>query len=196
MDVRRRGRVVNYFVSESRAYFGDERKFWLETSVRVDASFGYKNFAAEVSILGLKTTGGDPFGTGTAAAGAPTETRAAGTFPVFHLDKANVRLSNVGSLSLKLTVGRQHIQIGSQFLVGDGVYDGYSPTARQAVYSNPRRGFDAVRAEWDYRGVRFDAFAFRVDRTWDAGGGRDGVFGGLEVSRTSDATEGTYAAGV
>src|SRR5260221_10752122 len=39
----------------------------------------------------------------------------------------------------------------------------------------------------------FDSFIYRVDPTWDGGGRRDGLMGGLDVSRTFKQTKGTYA---
>ena len=190
------GEIVNYFVAESRAYFGERERHWLETSAALTAKLSYKKFTAEVSGIGVKTTGLDAFGTGTRPAGSPPGTPAPGTFPDFYVDKAYVQLDGIAGLPLKATLGRQHIQLGSQFLVGDGVYDGFAPNARQAVYHNPRRGFDALRVEWDVKGTHFDSFVFRVHPTWDGGGGRDGLFGGLDVSRKFARTGGTYAAGL
>jgi hypothetical protein len=187
------GEFNNYFISESHALFGSERRSWLETSASLTGRFSYKKIAIEVSGLGIKTTGQDPFGTGSAPPDAQT---GPGTFPVFRLEKAYIQISNIGGSSLKATFGRQPITIGSQFLVGDGVYDGYAPNARQAVYHNPRRSFDAVRVEWDFKRVHFDSFLFRVDPTWDAAGGHDGLFGGLDVSRTFEKNKATYAAGL
>jgi hypothetical protein len=187
------GELNNYFISQSHALFGNDRKSWLETSASLTGRFSYKHVAVEVSGLGVKTTGRDPFGTGTAA---PGSLDAPGTFPNFRLEKAFVEFSQIGGSSLKLTVGRQFIAIGSQFLVGDGVYDGFAPNARQAVYHNPRKSFDAVRAEWDLKKIHFDSFVFRVDPSWDAAGGHDGLFGGVDVSRNFDKNKATYAAGL
>jgi hypothetical protein len=187
------GELNNYFISQSHAMFGDERKAWLETSASLTGRFSYKHMAVEVSGLGVKTTGRDPFGTGTAA---PGSLDAPGTFPNFRLEKAFVEFSQIGGSSLKVTVGRQPIAIGSQFLVGDGVYDGFAPDARQAVYHNPRKSFDAVRAEWDLKKIHCDSFVFRVHPSWDAAGGHDGLFGGVDISRSFEKTKATYAAGL
>jgi hypothetical protein len=185
------GELNNYLISQSHAMFGEEGKSWLETSASLTGRFSYKKMAIEVSGLGVKTTGPDSFGTGTSA---PGSLDAPGTFPNFGLEKAFVQFSEIGGSSLKLTLGRQPIAIGSQFLIGDGVYDGFAPNARQAVYHNPRKSFDAVRAEWDIKQTHFYSFIYRVDPTWDGGGGRDGLLGGLDVSRTFTQTHGTYAA--
>lgn len=190
------GELTNYFISQSNPFFDEKSKNWLETSLRLDGIFNYKNFTAGISGIGIKTTGQDAFGTGTIPADSPIGTRAVGTFPVFYLDKAYIQLDNIGGLPLKATLGRQHITIGSQFLIGDGVYDGFSAQTRQGVFHSPRKGFDALRVEWDAKKTHFDSFIYKVDPTWDGGGGRDGLFGGVDVSRTFERTKGTYAAGI
>ena len=190
------GEVTNYFISESHAFFGDSSRHWLETSLRLDGTVKYKNFTAGISGLGVKTTGRDAFGTGTLSPGSPAGTNRPSALPSFYLDKAYVQLDRIGGLPVKATLGRQHITIGSQFLIGDGVYDGFSTKTRQGVFHNPRKGFDALRVEWDVKKTHFDSFIYRVDPTWDGGGGRDGLLGGLDVSRTFEQTGGTYAAGL
>ena len=190
------GEITNYVISESHSFFGDESRQWLETSVRLDGTMKYKNFSAGVSGLGIKTTGRDAFGTGTLSPFAPAGTNPPSAAPSFDLDKAYIELDRIGGLPLKATLGRQHIQIGTQFLFGDGVYDGFSTKTRQGVFHNPRKGFDALRVEWDVNKTHFDSFVYRVDPTWDGGGGRDGLLGGLDVSHTFGQTKGTYGAGL
>lgn len=190
------GEITNYFISESHAFFGDRARHWLETSLRLDGTVKYKNFTAGISGLAVKTTGQDAFGTGTLPPGTPASTNRPSAAPSFHLDKAYVQLDRIGGLPLKATLGRQHITVGSQFLIGDGVYDGFSTKTRQGVFHNPRKGFDALRVEWDVKKTHFDSFIYRVDPTWDGGGARDGLLGGLDVSRTFTQTGGTYAAGL
>ncbi len=190
------GEVTNYFISESSAFFGDDARYWLETSLRLDGTVSYKNFSAGLSGLAVKTTGQDAYGTGTLSPVAPAGTNPPSALPSFYLDKAYVQLERIGGLPVKATLGRQHITIGSQFLIGDGVYDGFSTKTRQGVFHNPRKGFDALRVEWDVKKTHFDSFIYRVDPTWDGGGGRDGLLGGLDVSRTFEQTGGAYAAGL
>lgn len=187
------GELNNYFISQSHALFGDERRSWLETSASLTSRISYKNMAVEVTGLGVKTTGRDPFGTGTAPPGSLEKP---GAFPNVRLEKAFIEFSQIGGSSVKATVGRQPIVIGSQFLIGDGVYDGFAPNARQGVYHSPRKSFDAVRVEWDLQKVHFDSFVFRVHPTWDAAGGKDGVFGGVNVSRGFAKNKAIYAAGL
>jgi hypothetical protein len=190
------GELTNYFISESSAFFSDRRRHWLETSLRLDGTVNHKNFTAGISALAIKTTGQDSYGTGTSPAGSPPGTKTPSAFPSFYLDQAYVQLDRIGGLPLKATLGRQHITIGSQFLIGDGVYDGFSTKTRQGVFHSPRKGFDALRVEWDVKKTHFDSFIYRVDPTWDGGGGRDGFLGGLDVSHTFEQTKGTYAAGL
>lgn len=190
------GEFTNYFISESSAFFSDRGRHWLETSLRLDGTVRYKNFTAGLSGIGIKTSGEDAFGTGTIPAGAPPGSKTPSKFPSFYLDQAYIQLDRIGGLPLKATLGRQHITIGSQFLIGDGVYDGFSTKTRQGVFHSPRKGFDALRVEWDMKKTHFDSFIYRVDPTWDGGGGRDGFLGGLDVSHTFEQTKGTYAAGL
>lgn len=190
------GELTNYFISESNPFFGKSNKSWIETSLRVDGTISFKNFTAGASGIGIKTIGHDPFGTGTIPSGVQSETNPPDKFPSFYLDKAYIQLDRIGGLPLKATLGRQHIIIGSQFLIGDGVYDGFSVKTRQGVYHSPRKGFDALRIEWNIKKTRFDSFIYKVDPTWDGGGGGDGLFGGVDVSHTFEKTKGTYAAGI
>jgi hypothetical protein len=188
------GELTNYFISESRAFYSDHGRHWLETSLRLDGTLRYKNFTAGLSGLGIKTSGQDAFGTGTIPAGSPPGTKTPSPLPSFYLDQAYIQLDHIGGLPLKATLGRQNITIGSQFLIGDGVYDGFSTKTQQGVFHNPRKGFDALRVEWDVKKTHFDSFIYRVDPTWDGGGRRDGLLGGLDVSHTFARTKGTYAA--
>jgi hypothetical protein len=190
------GEITNYVLSESRAFFGARARHWLETSLRLDGTARYKNFTAGISGLAVKTTGQDAFGTGTLAPGTPAGTNRPSALPNFYLDKAYIQLDRIGGLPVKATLGRQHITIGSQFLIGDGVYDGFSTKTRQGVFHSPRKGFDALRVEWDVKQTHFDSFIYRVDPTWDGGGERNGLLGGLDVSHTFTQTRGTYAVGL
>lgn len=190
------GELTDYFISESSAFFSDHRRHWLETSLRLDGTVNHKNFTAGITALAIKTTGQDSYGTGTTPAGSAAGTKAPNAFPSFYLDRAYVQLDRIGGLPLKATLGRQYITIGSQFLIGDGVYDGFSTKTRQGVFHNPRKGFDALRVEWDVKKTHFDSFIYRVDPTWDGGGARNGFLGGLDVSHTFEQTKGTYAAGL
>jgi hypothetical protein len=43
------GELTNYFISQSNPFFGEQEKNWLETSLRLDGTFNYKNFTAGIS---------------------------------------------------------------------------------------------------------------------------------------------------
>ena len=190
------GELTNYFISESSAFYSAHERHWLETSLRLDGTLRYKNFTAGLSGIGIKTSGQDAFGTGTLPPGPPAGTNRPSALPNFYLDQAYIQLDRIGGLPLKATLGRQQITIGSQFLIGDGVYDGFSTKTQQGVFHSPRKGFDALRVEWDLKKTHFDSFVYRVDPTWDGGGRRDGLLGGVDISRTFPQTKGTYAAGL
>lgn len=184
-----RGELVNYGVYQSRSFFGTRGRGWLETSVRAEATLRRGPLTGVVEGLGVRTSGLDAFGTGTALVnGVEPSGPAAG-----RIDKAYVELA---AGRWRVTAGRQPVAVGSQFLIGDGVYDGFGDGAAHAVYHNPRRGFDAVRVRWDAGDTHVDAFAFRVHPTWDAAGGSDGVFGGADVSRSDGPRGLTWGAGL
>jgi len=190
------GHLANYGVYYSHPFFGRPERGWLETSARLSTSLEYETLTVTVGAIGVRTTGRDPNGTGTRPAGAPPQAARRSTSPDFDLDQAYVQLAQLLGQPLKATLGRQYITIGSQFLIGDGVYDGFSPHSQQAVYHNPRRSFDAGRLEWDAPWAHVDSFVYNVDPTWDAAGGDDGVLGGVDVSRPAALAVGTYAAGL
>jgi hypothetical protein len=188
--------VTNYFLYNSNPFFGSPSRYWLETSAYFGGTGTYKDFSVRAVGMAAKTTGQDPYGSGTVATGAPAGTPASSATADFDIDEAYIRYANIGGLPLQATLGRQHIKIGDQFLFGDGVYDGFAASNQQAVYHSPRLGFDAFRLEWDIKKIHFDSFVYWVDPTWDGGGGRDGILGGLDVSRTFDEIKGTYGAGI
>jgi hypothetical protein len=190
------GDLTNYFISNSHAFYGDSERHWLETSLRLNGTATFKHFTAGVSVLGVKTTGQDSFGTGTLPAGSTPGSKTPSSLPSLYVDEAYIQLDRIGGLPLKATLGRQHITIGSQFLIGDGVYDGFSSNTRQGVFHSPRKGFDALRVEWDVNHTHFDSFLYRVDPTWDGGGRRDGILGGVDVSHTFAQINGSYGAGI
>lgn len=190
------GEIVNYVLFQSHAFFGNRAKAWMETSARLGGTLRYQDLTIEVSGLGLKTFGRDPYGSGTAPAHAPAGAPPRGAPPLFSLDKASLQLENVGDLPLILTIGRQYITLGSQFLIGDGVYDGFHARYQQAVFHNPRKGFDAVRLQWKVYETDFDSFLYLVHPTWDGGGKQNGFVGGLDVSHAFAALKGNYAGGL
>lgn len=190
------GSLTYYALTNSAPRFGGEARSWMETSARLGLALQHKSFKLALIGIAVNTTGDDPYGTGSPPAGTPPGAPAPALPPDFGLDEAYVLLTNPAALPVKITLGRQAIAVGSQFLIGDGVYDGFAPRTRQAVYHNPRHGFDALRAEWTIGSARLDSFIYRVDPTWDGGGERNGFLGGVDLSRTSAKLKGSYAAGM
>jgi hypothetical protein len=175
--------LTNFGLYQSSPFFSGQDKAWLETSLRLGGRFEYESLAFEAVGLGLRTTGSDPYGSGHT--------------PQFDFDTLYLQWNQTsGGLPFKLTVGRQPITIGTQFLIGDGVYDGFHPDYTQAVYHNPRRSFDAARLEFDAATLHFDTLVYSVHPTWDAGGERNGTVSGTEVSRAFTTVKSSYAAGV
>lgn len=146
------------------------------------ARFEDKAFAFEAVGIGLRTTGRDPYGSGDT--------------PQFDVDTLYAQWNQTSGVPFKLTLGRQPIALGTQFLIGDGVYDGFHRDYSQAIYHNPRRSFDAVRLEFGAATLHFDIFVYSVHPTWDAGGERNGTVAGTEVSRAFTTVKSSYAAGV
>lgn len=192
------GSLTHWALANTRPRFSEPSRHWMETSARLSAAFARGDLTANVGLIAVRTTGEDPFGTGTPAPGAPAGTPVPSAAAEVDLDEAWIRLDRAFGAPLRLTAGRQPIALGTQFLVGDGVYDGFAPATAQGVWHNPRRSFDGLRAEWTPSAARTDASAERsgvhprlaidaflvwVDPTWDGGGGRDGLLAGVEVSR-------------
>jgi hypothetical protein len=188
--------VTQFILYNSNPFFSAPSRYWLETSAYFGGTGTYQDFSVRVVGMAAKTTGQDPFGTGTVATGTPTGTAIGSATASFDMDEAFVRYQNIGNLPLQATLGRQHIDIGTEFLFGDGVYDGFAASNQQAVYHNPRQGFDALRLEWDVHAIHVDSFAYWVDPTWDGAGGRDGLLGGVDISYEFESIKGSYAAGV
>jgi hypothetical protein len=174
--------LTNYGLYQSNPFFSTTDRAWLETSAKLGGKFRHNAFAFEAVGLALRTTGREPYGSGHT--------------PQFDLDTLYAQWNQTAGLPFKLTIGRQPIALGTQFLVGDGVYDGFDPDYGQAVYHNPRRSFDAARLEFDAGKFHFDTFVYSVHPTWDGGGERNGVFGGMEVSRAFESIGGNYGAGL
>ena len=175
--------LTHYALAQSHPFFGEAQRHWLETSLALGGKLRRGPFTAALTGMAISTTGTDPYGTVADA-------------PALAVDEAYIQWQGQGRTPWTLTLGRQPIELGTQFLIGDGISDGYGPRAQQGVYHNPRRGFDALRLQADLRPFHLDALYYRVDPTWDGGGGRDGRFGGLELSRHSGRLRGDYAAGL
>lgn len=189
---------AHYAIHQSAPFFGTDDRSWMETSVTFGGRLEWQGrLALEIVGLGLKTTGRDAFGSGSAPAGAPPGTPEQNLDPQFEFDTLFLQWrERSGMLPFTITLGRQPITLGSQFLIGDGVYDGFHPDFPQAVWHNPRSSFDAGRLELEVAGSRLDLFGYRVHPTWDGGGDANGFVVGGELSRTFESIRGSYAAGL
>ena len=189
--------MTSYFISSSHPFFGPESRSWMETSAFAGLALSSRRVTLEVVGLGIKTTGRDPYGTGSEPAGDPDAATLASSEWGLGIDRASMSIAVApeGELPLTVTVGRQRIEIGSQFLIGDGVYDGFARGLEQGVYHNPRKSFDAVRARAELAGTRLDAFGYLVSPTWDAAGGKDGRVFGLDLSRRFERLGSSVALG-
>lgn len=174
--------LTNFGLYESSPFFSGHDKAWLETSLRFGGKFEYKCFAFEAIGIGVRTSGRDPYGSSNT--------------PQFDCDTLYAQWNQTSSLPFKLTIGRQPLTLGTQFLIGDGVYDGFHRGYTEAVYHNPRRSFDAARLEFDAATLPFDSFIYSVNPTWDGGRERNSWVGGMEVSRSFTKVKSSYAAGL
>ncbi len=190
-----KGEFEAWVFHQSHPFFGRTSRFWSETNGRFGLVLTYDHVKIEAQTLGVKTWGDDPYGTGTPPAGLDRGARSRSTAPDFELDQLYLQVAQLGGLPLEVTIGRQNLKVGTEFLFGDGVFDGFTPGTMQGVYSSPRHYVDAVRIRSDAFGNQLDAFVFRVDPTWDSGFGDDGIIGGAELARKFEAIGGTYALG-
>jgi hypothetical protein len=191
--------LQHYGIYQSHPFFSTESRQWMETSVRFGGKVNYGHLSAEVSGLGLKTTGRDPYGSGSVPAGAPPGAKRAGLDPQFDIDTFYLQWENgehYPHYPLKASVGRQPLALGTQFLIGEGVYDGYHRNYPQAVFHTPRNWFDAARVQFDWSKTHFDTILYRVHPTEEAAGQQDGFVSGLDVSRVFESIGGAYGGGV
>ena len=181
-SVAPKGELQNWVMSQTNPFFGETSRTWVETSGRFGLVLEYDVVTIETGLIGVRTSGEDPYGTRASP-------------PDFELDQAYIRFASLPGLPIDVAIGRQNLTIGTQFLFGDGVYDGFVSSTRQGAYHTPRKAFDAVRIRSSVAGFAIDAFAYHVDPSWHGTFGDDGVLGGAEVSRKLESIGGTYAMG-
>lgn len=188
--------LEHYGIYESHPFFSSEERHWLETSVKFGGQARYRQLSVEATGIGLKTTGRDPYGSGSAPADAPPGAKRVGLDPQFDVNTLFLKWDGRKTFPIQASVGRQPIALGTEFLIGKGVYDGYHADFPQAVYAQSRNWFDAARLQLDWSKTHFDAVAYRVHPTEDAGGGRDGYVAGLDVSHHIESTQGIFGGGI
>jgi len=76
-----------------------------------------------------------------------------------NIDLAYLTLSEMYGYPFSLTIGRQELLYGEGFLVGDGVR---VIDASQTYQYDTRKGFDAIKAVWDYEPHQLDLFIAKV----------------------------------
>ncbi|MBI2340474.1 MAG: hypothetical protein HYU99_08960 [Deltaproteobacteria bacterium] len=164
------GSITNYFIYDSHPFYTSPKGVWDEIAVTGGAIFEYKeSVRAEAVLMGVKTAGNDPY-----------NSAAAGSAPSFDIDRAFIQVKPFQKIPLTFSLGRQYIRIGTQFIVGDGILEGFGG-ATQGVYMGPRLGFDSLKIEWAPAPWKFTALISFVDPSWDPGLARGGTFSGMDV---------------
>jgi hypothetical protein len=186
--------VTTLVLHNTSPFFSGESKTWAEAFTRFGLGLDEGRFAFAFTGLANRTFGTDPYGSRSDIVFRGPGS-GSGDSPHVELDEGWVRLPLPFELPGTVTVGRQILQIGTQFMFGDGVYDGFAPDARETMYSNPRRTFDAARVDLSLLGADVIAFGYRQDRTWDAANRDDTRVYGLDVTRHFPSIDGTYSIG-
>jgi len=188
--------LEHYGIYQSNPFFSMDERHWMETTLRFGGKAAYGRLSLEAKGIGLKTTGRDPYGSGSAPAGAPPGAERVGLDPEWDVYTLYLQWENPEPYPWKVSLGRQPLAIGTQFLIGEGVYDGYHHDFAQAVWSTPRNWFDAARLQFDHDRTHVEGVLYRVHPTEDAAGFQTGYVGGFDVSHQFESIQGTYGAGV
>jgi hypothetical protein len=122
-----------YFGTEDPAFTPDPAKQsydWSEGFTRVRVNFGLpQGVWLSAGGVGMGTASTDYYGTKDASDGL--------------LDQLLIGASHIGGTGLSIVAGRQDLQVGDGFLIGDGYRD-----TRAALWNIPVNFYDAVRADW------------------------------------------------
>jgi hypothetical protein len=148
--------LTSSFHQVSSAYFGaadwqvhrhGPHYSWGEGLTR--ARVGYKEAGCSVGFGGvlLGTTGTDYFGTHDLGDG--------------RLDQAFLAVEDLGGSGVGFTFGRQNLQIGDGFVIGDGYYD-----SRAALWNIPLGYSDAALVGWTRGPWNVQGFASLLSRSW------------------------------
>jgi hypothetical protein len=173
--------VTSSFHHVTDAYFGADlgvtddpakRSFsWREGFTRLRLNYGAPD-GVWLSVGGvyMTTSGTDYYGT-----------RDAGDA---QLDQFLVGLSPPGGQGLSLVAGRQDLQIGDGFLIGDGYRE-----SKAALWSIPVNFYDALRADWQQGNWHALAFGARLSPSYgDMGDYPEDLQGGGEVGWSGSET--------
>lgn len=162
----------------NQAYFGNATDFpgkksttWAEGFTRARLNYGTSDgvwLSAGGVVMG--TAGTDYFGTEDAHDG--------------RLDQLLVGMSSIGGSGLSLVAGRQDLQVGDGFLIGDGYRD-----SKAALWNIPLNFYDALRADWQQGEWSALAFGARLSPSYgDQAEGTGNLQLGGEVSWNASET--------
>ncbi len=94
------------------------------------------------------------------------------------VDQLAVGVTDLGGGGLNLTAGRQDIQVGDGFVIGDGYYD-----TKATLWNIPLNFYDGVKADWGLGPWHALAFAARLSPSFGSEGATvKGVLGGAELA--------------
>ncbi|MFH1177005.1 MAG: hypothetical protein V1750_06320 [Acidobacteriota bacterium] len=152
------GFTATYF-AVSHAYFGAAGQpgggghgdyFWLESmaNLRGELALG-AHFRALLGIHGMATLGRDYYGL--------DDSRE------LIVDRAELGVTDIGGSGLSLTLGRQDLQIGDGFIIGDGYFE-----TKATLWSIPLSFFDALRADYSAGPFHATALLARLDDSFPA----------------------------
>jgi hypothetical protein len=100
------------------------------------------------------------------------------------LDQLLVGMSGIGGTGLSLVAGRQDLQVGDGFLIGDGYRD-----SKAALWNIPLNFYDALRADWQQGEWHALAFGARLSPSYgDKAEGPGNIQGGGEVGWSGSET--------
>lgn len=133
---------------EITSYPGRKSYTWGEDFTRARVNYGVLD-CVWLSAGGVSTgtAGTDYFGVHDASDGL--------------LDQLLVGVSSIGGTGLSLVAGRQDLQVGDGFLIGDGYYD-----SKAALWNIPLNFYDALRADWQQGGWHALAFGARLSPSY------------------------------
>ena len=91
--------------------------------------------------------------------------------PQVEMDLAYITLAEMFGYPVSLTIGRQELQYGEGFLVGDGVNDIYLivDTSPIAYLYGPRKAFDAIKFSSKYENSTIDIIKAKISEGYSQG---------------------------
>ena len=144
----------------NHAYFGAD---W---GIELMPDHSRTNFSWGEGFTRLRLNYGLPQGVWLSAGGVVMATASTDYFGVDgvgdgRLDQLLIGASGIGGSGLGVVAGRQDLQVGDGFLIGDGYRD-----TRAALWNIPLNFYDAVRADWAQGPWHALAFGARLSRSY------------------------------